>query len=330
MHEILPTCSFDSWTVAALRESLVSELSKDKDSTELQMFFYAITTSGWLEIKKPVLNWLAKNQERTVTVYVGTDHAITDPKALELMHGASVAVRLMESYSGVFHPKVVWLKGGKQNKVWVGSNNLTKDGLLNNIEFAVLVRSQDVPAELLKWANSVASGAVALTNEHLRSYNEERTQFESKRAGARATTFTWSKKREPKKKKVLQPKGQLIVEIMPEETRGGTQIQFPKDAVREFFGIEHVGDQIEIELERKGTNEPRALIITVFGNNTVRLSINELEYRDRPCVVVFQKAGAKRVLFEIVPENIFPTRYRTLISICNRQTRSGSRRWTIT
>jgi len=69
--------------------------------------------------------------------------------------------------------------------------------------------------------------------------------------------------------------------------------------------------------------------MTVFSNNTVRLSINELDYRDRPCVIVFHKGKNDVIVFDIVQESIFPTRYRKLIGMCKNQTREGSRRWVI-
>ena len=314
----------------SLRDSLVSELAADKSSVTLLLFFYAITSSGWNEIRKPALKWKQAKKARVVTVYVGTDHGITDPAAIESMQQAGLDVRLMESYRGIFHPKVVWLSGQRSNLVWVGSNNLTKDGLLHNIEFAVLIKSRDVPTELNRWADAVATGSTALTAALVASYKSEREGFEKKRASAKTTTFTWSKKREP----ASAPgptigQGDLILEIMPEETRGGNQIQIPKQAAQQFFGLTGVGDQTTIHLRRSGTTETRSLVITIFENNTIRLSINELEYRDRPCVIVFHKARGGVIEFEIVPESIFPSRYRALIALCKRQTRAGSRRWEI-
>jgi len=35
---------------------------------------------------------------------------------------------------------------------WAGSNNITRDGLVNNIEFAVAIRSAEVPRDLRCWA----------------------------------------------------------------------------------------------------------------------------------------------------------------------------------
>jgi HKD family nuclease len=316
--------------VKSLRDSLVSELAADNTSNTLLLFFYAITSSGWGEIRKPVLKWQKAKKQRVVTVYVGTDHGITDPSAIESMHQAGLDVRLMEFYRGIFHPKVVWLKGQSSNSVWVASNNLTKDGLLHNIEFAVIIKSKDVPSDLNRWADAVASGSTALTAELVASYKSEREEFEKKRAAAKSTTFTWSKKREPASAPGPSiSQGDLILEIMPEETRGGNQIQIPKQAAQEFFGLTGVGDQTTIHLRRSGAPETRSLVITIFANNTIRLSINELEYRDRPCVIVFRKARGGVIEFEIVPESIFPSRYRALIALCKRQTRAGSRRWEI-
>jgi hypothetical protein len=101
--------------------------------------------------------------------------------------------------------------------------------------------------------------------------------------------------------------------------------------VKEFFDLSRVGDKVSIRLKQKGAGPFRNLIITVFSNNTVRVSINELEYRDRPCVVVFRKLSPSKLdfEFEIVPKSIFPARYKSLLAACINQTRYGSRRWVI-
>ena len=275
--------------------------------------------------------WLRRRPYRTVTAYVGTDHALTDPAALTLMQDDGVDVRLMNVYRGIFHPKVVWLAGRGSNVVWVGSNNLTKDGLLNNIEFAVVIEAKATELGFTQWVDAVAAGSTPLTSELLNSYRAERQSFEKKRATAKDTTFTWSRKREPAKRppSAQLRKGDLILEIMPEETRGGTQVQFPKAAANAFFGLAKIGQHKTIHLRRRGGAESRELIITVFSNSTVRVSVSELEYRDRPCVIVFRKSAGDRVTFDIVPESIFPSRYRDLIRSCVNQTRTGSRRWAI-
>lgn len=331
MNTHLPTCVFGAWTVTALRNSVLDELKKDSESDVFRMFFYAITGRGYTEIRKAVSNWRHSSQHRSVIAYVGTDHAITEPAALELMLSDDVEVRMMTTYSGVYHPKVLWLSGKKNNIVWVGSNNLTKDGLLNNIEFAVVVKAKNTPVELKKWVNAVESGSTMITPELLKSYHTERQNHEGKRVKANATTFTWSRKKEPQgKKKPAVSAGSLIIEIMPKETGlDGTQIQLPIKAAEEFFDLARVGTSKSILLSPEGRKESRKLTMTVFANNTVRLSISDLEYGDRPCLVVFKKRKLNRFSYEIVPQNIFPTQYKDLLSRCTEQTREGSRRWTI-
>lgn len=330
---LLPTATFNSWSVTSLRDSLIEELEKDSTTDKLQMFFYAITNSGWLEIQKAVLQWTQRKVGRRVIIFAGTDHAITDPIALEKIQNQGIDVRLMNSYSGVFHPKVIWMSGNNKNLVWIGSNNLTRDGLLNNIEFAALIKSPESSPELESWVESVISGSIVLNKDLLTSYKNERIKFEKKIAETKAEPFTWSRKSEPRQTQTgpisTINHGDLIVEIMPEETRGGNQIQLPIMAARSFFGLKKAGDQIKIELHQKKSKEAHNLLVTVFPNNTVRLSVNELESGDRPCVIIFRKKAGHKVVFEIVSKNIFPTRYRSLIKLCTNQTRIGSRRWVI-
>ena len=118
---------------------------------------------------------------------------------------------------------------------------------------------------------------------------------------------------------------------MPRETGpDGKQIQLPKDAVVRFFGLDNrIGASRQLTLTPIGSQRPRALTMTLFANNTARLSLAELDYRDRPCVIVFHPTGNHRFAFEIVQRSIFPTRYRGLVRLCANQTRSDSRRWAI-
>lgn len=328
----LPTWISGEWSIAAFRDSLISTLRADRSCTTLSLYFYAVTWSGWDQLRQSILLWKSCDEERTVRLFVGTDHGITDPSALKQITKDGVDVRLMRKYNGVFHPKVVWLHGSKRHAVWVGSNNLTRDGLMNNVEFALLARTQETPLALDRWAQAVETASTILTPRLLKSYETQRRQFQKKRARAGTATFTWKGRVEPRKKKPVPPVevGSLIIEVMPRETGGeGRQLQLPVRAASEFFGVQGVGSSNTIHLGEKGGSFTRQLTITVFENNTVRIVISNLEYRDRPCVLVFTKKGKKRFEYEIVPESIFPNRYKSLLALCTNQTRRGSRRWVI-
>lgn len=328
----LPTWVSAKWSVAAFRDSLISALGTDRSGAVLKMYFYAVTQSGWDQVRQPVLQWRDGAKDREVILYVGTDHGITDPSALRQISEDGVDVRLMLEYHGVFHPKVVWLWGTRKQIVWVGSNNLTRDGLLNNIEFAMLVKAQTTPRPLKRWTQSIEAASTVLTQDLLKSYERQRQTFEKLRARAKATTFIWKQKIEPQ----VQPTthvvdtGSLIVEVMPRETGGdGRQLQLPTRAASKFFNVRQVGSSKTINLRTKGESIFRALTMTMFGNNTVRIVIRDLEFRDRPCMIVFRKMSNKKFEYEIVSQNIFPSRYKALLALCSERTRKGSRRWRI-
>ena len=326
-YQHLPTLTAGKWTITSFRDSFIDVLNSDSSSRKLSMYFYAVTKAGWDQVRNPILRWKGNANERRVTLYVGTDHALTDPSALEQISEDGVSVRLLVRYSGVFHPKVLWLRGKEKHIAWVGSNNLTRDGLQNNIEFALLVEAGTVPEELHRWAKLVREGSEKLTPALLRSYEKQRREFEAARAQAKLTTFTWRKRREPAEDVESDI---LVVEVMPKETGGdGRQLQLPMKAAREFFGVGGVDSSKEIDLKAKHDSVKRQLTMRVFRNKTVRLVVSDLEYRDRPCVLVFRRLAGAVYEYEIVSESIFPSRYRSYLKLCTKRTRAGSRRWGI-
>lgn len=329
----LPTLTSARWAITALRDSIKEELRADKQGTELLIFAYAVTLAGWRELRTECVSWIRRNEHRRIVLYVGTDHALTDPEALQDMLTAGIQVRLMRKYRGVFHPKVFWLKAPRLDKVWIGSNNFTREGLRHNVEFASILQTARNPS-LVRWHKEIHDSSEDLTPEYLASYTAERREFSAKRAAAPGA-FTWSKKEEPSEppaRKAPASSGArrtLVIQVMPKETGAdGKQIQLPKEAAVGFFGLANrVGASSQIELTPLGTGDSRQLSMKIFQNNTVRLTINELDYRDRPCLLVFRPIGRNRYDFEIVQESIFPSRYRRLLARCGNQTRPSSRKW---
>ncbi|MDZ4851407.1 MAG: phospholipase D family protein [Pirellulaceae bacterium] len=309
MSNQLPTLTSAQWTVAGLHDSLVKHLSANKDIGQLRLFAYAVTIAGWEQLETHLKKWRDGKTGRSIIAYVGTDHALTDPDALRAMQSMGVDVRLMVSYIGIFHPKVIWLRGDKENLVWVGSNNLTHDGLIQNIEFSTLIKSIEENPELARWFSVIHSSSRTLTDLMLKTYEKERREFAKKRS--ETGTFTSGLREEPLKptppspkrslKKnsvaippILEPQpGDLIIEITPRETgQDGKQVQLPLAAVSRFFRLENRrGASRTISLRRVSSPYVRQLTLTVFENDTSRLSINDLDYRDRPCVVVFRRTA---------------------------------------
>ena len=327
----LPTLISGKWTVTCFRDSFIEALKTDRSCCKLSMYFYAVTQAGWEQVRDSILEWKGATNGRKVILYVGTDHALTDPTALDQISKEGVKVRLMLRYNGVFHPKVMWLQGEERHIAWVGSNNMTRDGLQNNIEFGLLVESEGFPNELRRWAKAIRKASTEMTPALLRSYQKQRQEFEKSRAKAKLGTFTWRKKVTPKRKGTEPEEAELnalIVEVMPRETGAdGRQLQLPMNAASQFFGVNGVGARKQISLRRRQGSVVKSLTVTVFNNRTVRIVIGDLEYRDRPCVIKFLKMADAQYEYDIVSQNIFPGRYKRLLKLCAQRTRAGSRRW---
>jgi hypothetical protein len=114
---------------------------------------------------------------------------------------------------------------------------------------------------------------------------------------------------------------------MPRETsEEGRQVQIPIDAARRFFGLgSKVGSSIKLNLNNVETNELRELVLTLNRNSTARLSIREIGYNSRPCVLIFTKQGRAKFDFELVRRSIDPSRYKSLIAECKQS--QPLRRW---
>ncbi len=326
-------------------------LRNDSAATELRLYFYAATLDGWLQLAQEIAHWVSARADRSVTAYIGTDHGLTDPDSVDAMRTAGVTVRILRRYKGVFHPKVVWFFREGAGHIIVGSNNLTFQGLCGNIEFATLTNFEEPDSNLTKWHECVHSASDVFDETLLKSYRSERDAFFTKRADAcKASkvggTFIWTKRTSGTTTPVQpQPqlnavqagqaipvsKGDLVVEITPRETGpNGSQIQIPQSAVRRFFKLPSGrGNHKQVRLRNVVTADTRTLTLTNYRNSTGRLVVKELDYRDRPCVIVFRPPSQGVIDFEIVREYIDPDRYRSLIAACGPSTRVGSRRWAI-
>lgn len=330
-----PTMRTATWAVTDFLAAAERVCETDEQSHQLRLYFYAATESGWKRLRKSILNWFKARNDRTVTAYIGTDHALSDAAALEAMQSEGVEVRLMRHYTGVFHPKVIWFVGKAGSTILAGSNNLTEDGLRNNIEFATVTTLAQVDANLKTWHDEIHKASEPATAALIKSYAKEKEKYGQQRAtSGHGGDFTWSKRTSGAAAKKSKPSaagrpsgGRLILEVMPRETSvEGRQVQIPLDAARRFFGLgKTVGSSINLDLTNVDTQESRTLVLTLNRNATARLSIRELEYSSRPCVLIFTKQGRGRFDFKLVRRAIDPSRFNALIAECEQT--PPARRW---
>lgn len=337
LSQAAPTMRTAAWAITDFLSAFDRACATDKQSCQLRMYFYAATEPGWKRIRKSILNWRKSHGTRAVTAYIGTDHALTDAAALEAMQNEGVEVRLMRHYRGTFHPKVIWFVGKPEGTILAGSNNLTEDGLRNNIEFATVTTVAELDANLHKWHDEIHKASEPATAALIKSYAKEKEKYGERRAlSGQGGEFTWSKRtsgasvKKPKAKSsaaAVSGRPGLILEVMPRETsEEGRQIQIPLAVARQYFGLGNtVGSSINLQLRNADTQESRTLVFRLNPNSTARLSIHEIEYSSRPCVLIFTKRGRGRFDFELVRRAIDPSRFDALIADCTQK--PPDRRW---
>lgn len=327
----LPTVSMGAIVLNNLLDSLRHKLGSDERGHTLVLYHYAPSVGGWRLVEEAISDWLAASTTRSVEAFVGTDHGLTDPLALEEMSAAGVSVSLLTDYSGIYHPKVFLLHTDEGITIWIGSNNLTAAGLSKNIELAFVADAPSVPASIATWDSEIRAASQPLSTELLNSYRSEREKYKKKKAATGISDFLWSRRSKTGatgSSSIPAPTGSLVIEIMPKETgAGGKQIQPPLAVVSSFFGLTSQSKVINASL--LGSGSSKQLTLTKMQNHTARLVINELDYGDRPCFMVFQKAGPNTFEYEIVSQSVQPARYAKLKSAAVNQSRIGSRRWAI-
>ena len=348
------------WAVTDFHDALCECLDSVK-AQELRLYFYGVTTMGWAQVSKRIAAWKKKGKSRTVTAYIGTDHGLTEAAALEAMLKSPVSVRLLMHYDGIYHPKVVWFCGKGSHTILAGSNNLTFSGLKQNIEFATITQMNAVNDQMNQWHRRIHHASEPLTNELIANYKKDRESHFSPAAKAGfGGVYTWKmkdgaiglpddppkapkkkvkkkvvKKKPAKKKPATRPKaslppmkkGDLVLEITPRETSyGGSQVQIPLAAAKSFFGLPNRrGATVSFRLKHKASGGSRNVTMTYYNNDTTRISFSELDYSDRPCVMLFSKLANGRFEYTLYRESIYPAQYRGLIGLCSQS--RPRRRW---
>jgi len=324
MTKALPTIRSPLWNCGAFLASVHEAFRTQAQCFKVRMYFYGATKSGWDEIRRDAKQWLRDGEGRTIDAYIGTDHALTEPEALTAMKGDGVTVHLLTCYSGIFHPKLIVFAGAGDYLLLSGSNNLTRSGLSSNIEFATAIKVPAASAQFTNWESAVQNSTDVLTDALLKDYEQQRNQRQRKLHDLEIPwQFTWKKRRQVaiRTGAAIRPslpialeRGTLLYEVMPKETGPmGQQIQILKKVAIGYFGLpDRVGAAVAIELKNISTGEKRLLTMTYNTNTTMRLSIHEASFTERPCFLIFRKDGGNAFSFSVISEALDPTQFQML------------------
>lgn len=334
---LIPTPEFTN----GLATDICNILENDQLGDMFEVYMYAITNAGLSLLINSIENWKNRHKDREVVFYVGTDHCLTEPAALELLVSKKFLVHLLLKYEGTYHPKLYRLKQGEESIVWIGSNNLTLDGMKTNFEFATKSKINSIDPTFSDWRNKVIKASTVLTSELLFSYRDERKKFfearnnksKNNKFSPARDVFVWSRKNPPNANLEFKDEIEeeiLVIEIMPLETSSdGNQVQIPLIACKEFFGLSNLdGATKDIRLREDSALNDAIASITVYRNKTARLVLTNLDLRDRPCCAVFGKKN-NTYTYKIVRKIDNHDLYNKLMKKCTRQTSIKSRKWTI-
>lgn len=139
--------------VDVLKESL-------RNANDVKFSVAFLKYSGFSLIKSHIENIL-KNRG-VVEFLVGLDFRTTDPDTLselKFLQAANANLKCFcfsepnkNTYS-IFHPKLYLMKNSKKTIAIIGSSNLTKGGLVDNVELNVILSGKESDSEILQLSN---------------------------------------------------------------------------------------------------------------------------------------------------------------------------------
>jgi len=313
------------------RDELIEFLQRDKISKTLDMYFYAITKSGWDDIWPFIDGWQKGHKGRKTSIYCGLSNWVSEPAALQsIREQLPNTAFVISRKKGVFHAKAFVFHGFAYATCFVGSNNLSRQGFQTNFELGVIVRlargAWSAPKGLLSWERAVQSAALPLTADILGIYTEEFNKMEHLPRNSGVVGRKRVEHGVAAKAAGLPLPHTAILEVMPKETgTGGSQLQIPLHVARAFFGLRR-GRQKSVTLHDEATGRVSTLTLTDYPNITRRLAISRLAVEPRPCVIWFKKENGK-YRFDIVSRRKDPDEYNRLLMLCPFQTTSNSKHW---
>lgn len=328
MINLLPTIASPTWNCGEFLASVRIAFDSDAEHSEVRMYFYGATQSGWDEIRHHAKKWLGRRPTRTITAFIGTDDAVTEPEVLVSMRADGVEVRLVVSYSGIFHPKVILFAGAPEWLLLSGSNNLTRRGLSKNVEFATSIRVPANAGPLAQWEGAVLDSSVPASKALLDGYRAQRNlRIQALQGINQSWHFTWNQRLNSGPRNghdgssavraslpIPLVGGTLVYEVMPKETGPmGQQVQILKHLAIAYFGLGNVvGKSLEIQLRNVVTESSRSLTMTYNPNTTMRLSIHEASFTERPCFLLFRMIAPRSFEFAVVSRAVDPSQYACL------------------
>ncbi|MFB6144077.1 MAG: phospholipase D-like domain-containing protein [Candidatus Nanohaloarchaea archaeon] len=123
----------------------------------------------------------SKDYYEDYNIFVGLDHQGTPKRALEGLLDWGINVQVYYTPSPItFHPKVYLFEGDKEVRIIIGSSNLSKEGLFENIESSILVkfsRPDEEGEKLLKEIKNYFESFLENNDENVHNLTEDLLEY---------------------------------------------------------------------------------------------------------------------------------------------------------
>lgn len=159
---------------------------KDKNFDTFQCFV-AFTTLSGLSVFIDELEKV-KTRYKKIEFYLGIDDKGTSREALLELLNKNIETYIYYNPTkrtrAIYHPKLYMFRGAKANRVILGSSNLTRPGLFNNIEASLamdFVKGNFQGAKLLKQIEDYFASFFGKNNQNLRKLDIELIKYLTER-----------------------------------------------------------------------------------------------------------------------------------------------------
>jgi len=147
-------------------QKLLATLASTLPSADDLKFAVAFVSASGLSLIEPYLQQCIKRDGRAEFL-VGLDLLTTEPKALKMLHEMSQAGLPITCFcysdpsrpsASIYHPKLYLITSEDEITIVIGSSNLTKGGLKNNVEINAVVqatRDDEIVSDIYAVYNSL-------------------------------------------------------------------------------------------------------------------------------------------------------------------------------
>ena len=159
-------------------------------STEIRLAIAFVRKSGVDAIISDLQAF--KNRGGKLKLIFGEDFNLTDSSALESLLDQGAEMKVYLSRKGVYHPKIWMFKLTDRWAIVIGSSNLSRDALTNNIEASLVFEGRDSDADVqacllaydVLWESDCC---FPIGTEYIRDYKNEIKRYSKRRISITTT-----------------------------------------------------------------------------------------------------------------------------------------------